>query len=249
MIKVLDKTFGVLEAVVLASPEPVGLANLAEKLQINKATCSRIIRELVDAGYLQQISRQAGYIAGPRVQAIGMRVGQGNRLIETATPIVYACANRTGQSVLLSTLNQGQRYILIHHNCNPTMRINLSQLSFDDAYVTATGLVLLAYATAEELEMATRLNPPDNSQLLKDAKQSMLTSEFLAKIKAEGRMVYTGPGHYLSIVAFPVFSNGRFVAALGMSAPNTDFREDMVKMVEDAANEITAGLSAIHSLG
>ena len=67
MIKVLDKSFAILEEIIAATPQPLGPLALAKKLGLNRTTCSRILRMLLDAGYIVQISRQAGYAAGPRI--------------------------------------------------------------------------------------------------------------------------------------------------------------------------------------
>ena len=67
MIKVLDKTFAILEEIVRSTPEPVGPLALSERLGLNRTTCSRILRMLLESGYIIRVSRQAGYRAGPRI--------------------------------------------------------------------------------------------------------------------------------------------------------------------------------------
>ena len=75
MIKVLDKSFAILEEIIAATPQPLGPLALAKKLGLNRTTCSRILRMLLDAGYIVQISRQAGYAAGPRIVTLNNRRG------------------------------------------------------------------------------------------------------------------------------------------------------------------------------
>ena len=58
MIKVLDKTFGILEEIIKATPHPMGPMALAEALELNRATCSRILKMLLDSGYIIQVSRR-----------------------------------------------------------------------------------------------------------------------------------------------------------------------------------------------
>ena len=80
MIKVLSKTLAVLEALAIASPYPRRISELAEEFGINAATCARILRELVDAGYAVQISRQDGYAAGPRAWTFACQIRYRERL-------------------------------------------------------------------------------------------------------------------------------------------------------------------------
>lgn len=254
MIKVLDKAFGILEAVVVASPAPIALAPLAEKLGINKATCSRIIRELVDAGYLEQVSRQAGYVAGPRALTLGMRVSYAGKLLESADGLVRHCAETIGQSVLLAIMHQGLRYILIHYNYNPNMKIDLTQLAFNDTYGTATGLVLLAYSSEKEVAAARALREQSQSRLYSNACKGMAEDKLFRQIRQDGKFVYDGPEHSFALIACPVFKNGQLAAALGMSAPHADFvdearRQAMLTAVKTAADKITANLSDSRSVG
>ena len=66
MIKVLDKTFLILEKLALQSPRPCRIGELAEEFGLNNATCARILKELVEAGYAIHLSRLTGYTVGPR---------------------------------------------------------------------------------------------------------------------------------------------------------------------------------------
>jgi len=252
MIKVLDKAFGILEEVVTASPEPVTLAFLADKLQLNKPTCSRIIKELVEAGYLAQVSRQSGYVAGPRAFALGMHTAYEEELREAAAEPLLNCARELGQSVLLAVLYQGVRYILLHHNFNSKMKINLNQLAYNDAFDTATGLVLLAYASDKEFRQARELQPRSGSHLNVNTERQ--ACDVFERIRREKMFVYAGPEHSFAIISCPVFRDGNFVAALGMSAPHNEFVEDavcrrMCRMVSDTAAEITRKLSGVNSIG
>ena len=43
MIKVLDKSFAILEEIIAATPQPLGPLALAKKLGLNRTTCSRIL--------------------------------------------------------------------------------------------------------------------------------------------------------------------------------------------------------------
>ena len=51
MIKVLDKSFAILEEIIAATPQPLGPLALAKKLGLNRTTCSRILRMLLESGY------------------------------------------------------------------------------------------------------------------------------------------------------------------------------------------------------
>lgn len=150
MIKVLDKTFAILEKLALASPHPCRIGELAKQFGINTATCSRILKELVEAGYAIRVSRLEGYAAGPRAWTFASQVRYRERLIGIADPVIRRTASALEASVLLAERNGKERYILLHHNGCRKLDIVLGQLSFHDLFKTATGLLLTAFAPEKE---------------------------------------------------------------------------------------------------
>ena len=227
MIKVLDKTFAILEAVVLNSPHPLRISVLAERFGINTGTCARIIRELSDAGYLIQVSRQDGYAAGPRALAFANAVSYKPALLEAARPVADGAARRFEASVLLAERQGGLRYILYHRNESPRLAIRLSELAFRDLFDTATGLMLAAFAPEEELPALLDSSGGERFRLLDPAR---------------------GQG----IAAFPVFRNGAFLATLGGSIPFDEYAERGAAFAEGlsrAASEISKAVSIINTAG
>lgn len=251
MIKVLDKAFNIVEHVAIASPHPLSPGKLAEKLRINKATCSRIIKDLVANGYLIQVSRLEGYTIGPRTFALTQHVSYKNDIISAADPLVKECAQKISESVLLAEVCNKQRYILTHYNFNPEMNIYLNQIAYDDLCSTATGIILLAYLPSELV-----LEIIENSQERKllDAAAGMLKpAEFLKNVRKNGSFCYNGDAHHLAVTAFPVFKNGKFIAALGASAPKENFTEKhkdfTLRELGSTADKISSALSSITALG
>ena len=249
MIKVLDKTFAILEAVVLHSPRPMRISVLAERFGINNGTCARIIRELSDAGYVIQISRQDGYAAGPRALTFANAVCYKPALLEAARPIAEETAHKFAASVLLAERQGELRYVLLHCNESPRLAIRLAELAFRDLFDTATGLVLAAFAPEEELDALLSAAPGMASTLLDPARgiRGQLT-----EIQRTGRAVFLDPSRGQGIAAFPVFRNDGFVAALGGSIPADEFQEHGTEFVEGlsrAATEIGRAVSVIHTTG
>lgn len=240
MIKVLDKTFAILEWAVIQSPTPVRLSELAARFGINTATCSRIVRELTDAGYLEQVSRQAGYTAGPRSWTFASQVSYKQRLIATADPVIAEAAKKLSASVLLAELQGDERYILIHHNECPRLNIRLSRLSYRDIFVTATGLVLAAYAPESRQSELLELY---RDELPTDPVFAERTLENLRHIREAGRFVSAKRSEEQGIAAFPVFRNGKMIAAVGGSVPIDDFTFEMREALEDELRRIARTLS------
>jgi DNA-binding IclR family transcriptional regulator len=254
MIKVLTKTFAILEAIVQASPQPVSLDKLSKELDLNKATCSRIIGDLVAVGYIVQISRQEGYAAGARAFAFSRHVSYKDGLLKEAEPVIKACAAEVGESVLMAEMHNLQRYILCHYNYNPAMNININQLSYNDLYDTATGIILLAYAFEQEVDAVVEKYSLPSAPLWQPVKTRSDLNEFLSDIRKKASFIYDGPrSNNLAIAAFPIFSNDCFIASVGVSVPREKFNGEHKKMiiskVKSAAKKISRAISHIGFIG
>ena len=255
MIKVLAKTFAILEEIVIASPKPVSLGKLAEKLDLNKATCSRIIGDLVDAGYLVQKSRHEGYVAGPRAYAFGEQVSYKEPIVREAKTIIKACAEKIGESVLMAEMHNLSRYILCHYNYNRTLNVVIDYLSINDLYTTATGAMSLAYASDQEIdEIVKRDGLPCGLTLWKEVNSREDFDRARQKIRDNKCLIYGGPReNRLAIVAFPVFQNGRYIAVVGASVPQNSFhgkhKDEVIKEVKAATDKLNQRISHIASIG
>ena len=251
MIKVLDKTFGILEEIVKATPHPVGPLALANRLGLNRATCSRILKMLLDSGYILKVSRQAGYVAGPRILTLASMAGYQSELLRRAVPVVDRTAEATLGAVLISQVHAGERYVLYLGNRIPDRVIKLADLSFDDVFNTATGVVEAAYMDEAERLALFDAAAGRGRAVLSDFRDREKLSAVCARIRRE--KFYHCPKGELGIFAAPVFSGRCFVAALGCSITRERYAGGGIaataKTVSAAAAELSAALSSIGSVG
>lgn len=252
MIKVLGKIFEVLEAVVCESPSPMTPMEIAGKLNMNRPTCSRILKELTDAGYLTHVSRQSGYAAGPRSFTFSNMVRYRTSFLEKARPYLKDCAFKLSKSILLCELKGNERYILCHYNYSP-LNIRLKQLSYHDLFETATGMVLLAYAPRNVQEEAYHYYREKKYLFFPELDTLSKVSECFEKIKRERIFIRDKFRTLQWIASVPVCKNGIVIAALGLSAPAADVddseRAMMAAELKKTAELISNELSTIETIG
>lgn len=249
MIKVLEKTFAILERIVIASPRPVRISELAEKFGINPATCARILKELQEAGYVLRISRQEGYTAGPRALTFAEQVSYREEILRAAEMPVEKTARELGLSVLFCERAGLERYVLLHRCHCRKLKIVLQNLSFHDLFSTATGLVLSAFA-------------PSSAQrdLLREYRESPFLPagqemrDFLSGIREAGSFSASYPHAGQGIMAFPVFRDGKFAGALGASVEieiyrNPDFQKKMAQLLAETARDLTQAITRSNITG
>ena len=251
MAKVLDKTFGILEAIVKQSPNPVSPTALAEELEINRTTCSRLLKALLDDGYILKVSRQLGYVPGPKILTMSNMAGFQNDLLEKSRPVVDRCANEMKKLVLIAQLYGGKRYIIYHKNCDPCQAIRLEHLAFDDLFSTATGLLLLAYSSPAEQKRCFFEQQKIGGEFFPEFTDWEYTRKKLENIRKQG--FFECEKEWQWIYAFPVFRRGKFCAAFGVSILKSEYTpeydEKLRTSLQAAAQTISNSLSPLKSIG
>jgi DNA-binding IclR family transcriptional regulator len=253
MIKVLEKTFNILELVAGESPKAVSLAKISDLLELNKATCSRIIKDLMDNGYLTQVSRSEGFTVGPKAFCLTGQVVYKQRLLNIIDPLIHECAKKTEQSVLFAEMYNSERYILCHYNYNSTFPINLNKVSYNDFYHTATGIMLLAYLDKEEQRKFIKKNDPVAGGYWGAFSG---VEEFIKKldsIRKERIVIKDTETSGLCAVAVPVFENDNFIGTAGISIRGDEFsgecRDNAIAEIKFTAEKITEAISSNTSVG
>ncbi len=253
MIKVVAKTFAVLEFAAAHTGRPVLPGETAAALRLNQATTVRIMRDLLELGYLAQISRNKGYVLGPMARGVFERNHYRAHLIRIAAPAVKDCAAQTGESVVLAVMQSARRYVLLHENRNPTLNINVSALYYDDLYLTATGRLLLAHANAADLNaVVKKLDLPDPAVWPEAATAPGLNRE-LRRIRQHGFVSFRSGQTGLQIMAAPIWEADKCLAALGASFPGASAskakHDRILAAVRETAAAITRKLAVIRTAG
>lgn len=179
-MKSLHKTFDVLEYILLQNGENVTPSQAAEALGINLATCTRIMTELVQRGYLEKVSRKSGYIAGPMVASLNTRDHLYKKLAAAAEKPVRVLSENLNCQVNLSVLQQDHRVMLTFHS--PGFPVcPWRTFRFSDHWDTATGRLLLAAlddTTAKKVCKAWGIKPYPKEELQQIRKDGFVCFEF-----------------------------------------------------------------------
>jgi DNA-binding IclR family transcriptional regulator len=253
MIKVLDKTFSVLEALASCTPGSMKPGPLAKQVAINSSTCSRILKDLCDSGYVERVSREAGYRIGARTRALSQSVVKGTPLLSAADRLVEECAQRIKASLILAQRQGLQRYIVLHHDYHQRTPLSFNTLGYEDFFSTATGALLLAFAGREVQDAALRKFGMPAGGLFGQVADSTDYYRILDGFKKQGWIRSDVADDLSTIYAVPVFQDGICLAALGAifldglasDAAGAAMLEDVTK----TARHISLSISSTRSLG
>ena len=240
-MKCLHKTFDVLEMILNQDGRPVTPSAISEKTGINLSTCMRIVKILLERGYVDNISRREGYAAGPGVYAMAMRESVYSKIIEASEAPLKKLAITTRSMANISIMQHGFRYILNYYNALPTKMPTPKGCHYSDHYYTATGWLLLSTLSEAEIDEVLRLHGmPEIGKWPKIDSRDKLMKE-LKKIREKGFICYQDGKIWIMGALIIADSYPPSAIGLGMSVENNP--DDALALTRESADSIKSALN------
>lgn len=131
--------------------EGASLQAVAAHLEVPPTTAHNILRTMVACGYVGR-EGNGRYGLGARCRDLlrGARFAGGG--LDAAAAVVHGLAARTGESVVLTTLAQGRRRVLVRAEGHEVLRVSPALEERGVFWERVTGRVLAAYASPAELQ-------------------------------------------------------------------------------------------------
>jgi DNA-binding IclR family transcriptional regulator len=197
----------------------LGVTELGRKLDVHKATASRLMTTLAERGFVERDPINEKFRLGMGLISLAGAAVGGNDLVRAARPIMDDLAERTRETVNLGVLS-GESVVYIDQVAGTRSIVSVSWVGQrTPVHCTSNGKVLLAFATDTERERLLRAPLPRlTPRTITDVRK--LRAQ-LAEIRARGyaqTMEELEEG--LNAVAAPVRGlGGDLVAALSVSGP------------------------------
>jgi DNA-binding IclR family transcriptional regulator len=99
-----ERCLDILE-LLLAAPDPLGVSEIAKRLDLPLSATHRLIQVLVDKGYAEQRSATGLYAPTLRVAVLGLRYLGGQEVVQVSQPILDALAAQTRELVRLAVVD------------------------------------------------------------------------------------------------------------------------------------------------
>ena len=233
----------VLEAVTQA-PAGVGVRELARSLGLKAPTVHGLIKTLAAEGYLCQDEQTGRYLPGLKFFVLAGACMRSRSLPAVAMPHMERFSADTGETVLLAMMQGGKVVWAAQALGTQRLVANLEDYPPVQPYETASGRVLLAYASGEALAAFVRDHPIAKSTGDQIRSRADLDRE-LAAVRERGYAIIRHRGaDTLSAVAAPVRNHlGRVVAAVGLSMPSTRFCQPHLTRVLSGIQRAAASIS------
>ncbi len=217
----------------------IGLSGLARLSGVNKATCFRLMSELVDHGLAEQIPESREYRIGPAVIRLAALREAAVPLRDLAVPILQRLAQATGETAHMSHLVGGKLATLAYaYSSAHAMKVMMEDVEVLPFHATSSGYAVLAHMTPQlaEAVLSQPLAPVTKSTPQRAAEVRSLMAE--VRRLGHARTVETFEADVASL-ALPLFdARGTVSGAIAVAAPVT-------RMVPSAsARTLTALIAA-----
>lgn len=239
-----SKALGLLEFFTRARPS-VGLSELARLSETNKATCFRLMSELVEHGLAEQVAASKEYRIGPAVLRLAALREATVPTREAAVPVLQALAAATGETAHMSHLVAGQLVTLAFaYPAAHGMRVMMEDADRLPFHATASGFAALAYLPAAEVDRILSL--PLMARTAATPVNPAAVRARLAAVRAAG-LASTADTFEADVSSFavPLFdAQGAVQGALAVAAPAlrmTDEARDLIpRRLVAAARQVMA---------
>jgi DNA-binding IclR family transcriptional regulator len=239
MIQVVNRALDVLEYIGKDPEKPRALGDIAEKLELNAATCANIIKTLVNRRYLDKIDRSKGYCLGPMAYALSSNTNYKKDLVDAAKAELEALTKKVNENSLLAVLNEDQRIAIARASSAQAIQANTA--SEKKAYDSASGRLLIAMLSEADLEkFISKYGLPQPETWRSVQNKKALLSE-LKKIRADGYAMQITDKHIVGI-AVPVFKERKVIASASVYLPaqrfNKERKEELLTILKKTATRI-----------
>jgi DNA-binding IclR family transcriptional regulator len=226
--------------------QPLSIARLAAAAALPRPTVYRLIQTLTTQGMTARV--EGGYVIGPRILWLAGRRLEQIELRAVGRPVLSALRDRTGETVHLAVLEQGQVVYIDKSEPPGPMRMASAIGKIMPAHCTALGKAMLAFLPAAEVAriIETWGLPRRTPNTITD-RQRLLAE--LAAVRARGYAVDNVENEEgVRCVGAPIFDHdGRVAGAVSCSGPTRSITRERVRRslgpeVRRAAAQISQAL-------
>ena len=228
----VDKTFALLEYFTPQKPE-WGVTELATAVGSNKSTVYRFLADLCKLDILCKNPQSDKYQLGLKLFELGSRVSLKSAFVEKTHPELQSVAKDITETVHISVLKNQQVFYVDKVESPQGLKISSQIGSYNPAYATALGKILLAYLPESQQRITTQTILAEGkvkSYTKNTITKSRKLQAELAKIKAQGFAIDREEYELgLICVAVPILNqDGMVIASLSASGPANRFEEKKV---------------------
>lgn len=224
--------------------EPLGVTQIARRLDLSKAVVHRILQSLVSRSFLQGATGGTKYVLGPSAIALGVKAWSHSDLYERSAPILQKLRDETGEGTTLSILVGRSRIYLYQFPSNDEVKLLMEIGRPFPLHSGASSRSILAHLPEPYIRDAVR-------ELQLSGKDEVAYRNALEVIRTKGyAMSVNERKSGLFSIAAPIFDATSSVfgsvsfSGLAFRAPVDDLEEQAGRVIA-AAKAITSSIRGV----
>lgn len=239
MIQVLERAEKILTYLSENRKREVPLTEIADNLDINRATCANILKTLRELGLIEQMSYRKGYILGDKIYSIAGVENDPDRLKVLLKPLIDNLCKEVNESVMLTVIRDDQRYHI--YNAEAYHALQAKIIYQMGVWQATTAKVIIAQYDNKKLDDFLKLvgMPGDVWPEIKNRRD---LDEALEEIRKN--RCFTVINNHFACMAAPIYKNGEVIASIGYYLPDvrlTDTTRPILEAkLEEAAEKADA---------
>jgi IclR family transcriptional regulator, KDG regulon repressor len=244
-VRAVERALQILECFDDEHPEK-GVSEIAQAVDLHKATTHRIMTTLLNFGYLERAADGQKYRLGIRLTELGFKVIRRMDLRREALALMDQLSQQLGEACDLSIFDHGNVFYIEVIQDNHALSITAAVGQRLPAYCTASGKLFLAYLPADQL--VHLIQKPMHAFTGKTITSMEKLRSQLDLIRRQGYSVDDEEMEVgIRAVAAPIFDReGNVVAAMSVPMPTSRMKLERVTELAGAliatTNEVSRRL-------
>ncbi len=220
-----------------------GISEIAQVVDLHKATAHRIVTTLVNYGFLERASDGLKYRLGLELTNLGFKVIRRMDLRREARPFLDQLVQKWDETCDLSIFDKGEVFYIEVLRGNRALTIAAAIGQRLPAHCTAGGKLFLAHLRSTELDAI--LSRPFASYTSKTITSPDELRKQLVVIRQQGYAIDDGEMEEgVFAVAAPIYNRqGTMVAAVSVPSPTSRMTPERIPDIVQALREAAKGIS------
>jgi IclR family transcriptional regulator, acetate operon repressor len=247
-VQAVERSLQILALIVSADPE-MGLREVGLASGLPVATTHRLLKALVNRGYVRQNPANRRYTVGPAAFELAARIGTTHNLAQLAQPCLQELVRLTGESANLAAIEGDEVVYLAHVEAPRVVRMFTQVGNRVPLHASGTGKAILSQMTP-----AARAQILSGRELVAFTPHTITNREVLdAELDRAAKLGYAfDAGEYedgVHCIAVPVRDpRGQVNAAISVSGPSSrlslEWMVELAPAVKRIADELFKSMPA-----
>lgn len=242
-INSVERALDVLGCFSIDVPE-LGISEIAKLLGMYKSTIHRTLKTLEDRGFVIQNLQNQKYRLGFRLFDLGSAVISKLEVRDIALPVMNILSAQTKETVTLNVVENDERVCIEKVESIEAVRSFARVGRRNPLYLGASGKSLLAFLPKADIERILFVENLGLTVLGRLVKQEELSSELELIRKQDFAFSSNERDSGSNSIAAPIRNHqGIVIAGIGISGPESRFREERLKVLTSAVIQAAKDIS------